>query len=137
MADAVAPARFTMTVRSDDRRGVSATAGVNAGAGDQEAGSDAAPLPEERVSRSARLAAAMSPAYPPGARSQEVEGDVVLAIVVASTGAVIDARVLEAAGYGFDQEALRAVRTARFVPAERDGRRVAVRMRWAVSFRLR
>jgi TonB family protein len=133
-----APARFTMTVSSEDRRGPTEATGANVrAAGDDEAGSDGAPLPEEGVSRAARLATSMSPAYPAAARAQEIEADVVLAIVVASTGEVIDARVLKTAGYGFDQEALSAVRVARFFPAERDGRRVAVRMRWSVSFRLR
>jgi TonB family protein len=132
-----APARFTMTVSSEDRRGPPVATGASSAAGDHEAGTNAAPLPEEGVSRGARLASSMSPAYPAAARAQEIEADVVLAIVVASTGEVIDARVLKTAGYGFDQAALSAVRVARFFPAERDGRRVAVRMRWSVSFRLR
>lgn len=131
-----APARFTMMVTGDNPRSMKAATSTppleNA-----EPGVDALPLPEEGVSSPARLERPMSPVYPAAARAQEVEADVVLAIVVASTGEVSDARVIRPAGFGFDEEALRAVRGARFTPAQRDGRRVAVRMRWSVSFRLR
>jgi TonB family protein len=129
------PARFSMTVTTTPAVAPAASAWrVDAA---PESGSDSAPLSEDDVSSPARLATAMSPAYPSEARAQEIEADVVLAIVVASTGEVVDARVLKAAGFGFDQEALRAVRAARFIPARHEGRRVAVQMRWAVSFRLR
>jgi protein TonB len=132
------PARFTMTVASDRVGGaVVATSSAASPAGDGLSDRDAAPVPEDRVSLRARLATAMVPRYPAEARAQEVEADVVLEIVVASTGEVVDARVLTPAGFGFDQEALRAVRAARFVPAEHEGRRVAVRMRWSFPFRLR
>jgi protein TonB len=82
------------------------------------------------------LVAPVAPKYPPEARSQEIEADVVLGIVVGTSGQVADARVLQPAGYGFDREALSAIRNARFRPAELDGQPVAVRMRWSVSFRL-
>jgi TonB family protein len=139
VAAPLAPARFAMKVTNDSRRGPAVMTAPSATrlAGEPETGGDAAPLPEAGVSSPARLATPMSPAYPAEARAQQIEADVALAIVVASTGEVVDARVLEAAGFGFDQEALRAVRAARFIPAEREGRRVAVRMRWSVSFRLR
>ena len=135
----VAPERFTMTVGTDGPRPSAETAASHAAepAGDPRPGDDAMPLTEDGVSSPARLATPMSPAYPAEARAQEVEADVVLEIVVASTGEVVNARVLEAAGFGFDEEALRAVHAARFIPAQRAGRRVAVRMRWSWSFRLR
>jgi TonB family protein len=135
----VAPARFTMTVGTDSPRGRAEAAASHAAetAGDPRPGDDAMPLTEDGVSSPARLATPMSPAYPAEARAQEVEADVVLEIVVASTGEVVNARVLEPAGFGFDEAALRAVHAARFIPAQHDGRRVAVRMRWSWSFRLR
>ena len=131
-----APARFTIVVTSDSLHGPVGAAPARAG---KPAGADgdAVPLPEEGVSSPARPSTPISPAYPAEARAQEVEADVVLGIVVASTGEVLDAHVLEPVGFGFDESALLAVRAARFVPAERDGRRVAVRMRWSVAFRLR
>jgi TonB family protein len=133
------PARFTMTVaQRADHDGESApTVGRSLPVADPEKGSDAGPLPEDGVSSPALLTGTLAPPYPPPARAQELEADVVLSIVVTSTGAVADARIIKPAGFGFDEVALRAVRAARFAPAQRDGRRVAVRMRWTVSFRLR
>jgi protein TonB len=128
---AAAPARFTLRVETG------ATAGVTAPGPGIVPGSDGAPLPEEGVSSPAHLASAMSPQYPPRAREGEIEADVVLSLVVNSAGDVADARVLRPAGFGFDESALRAARIARFAPAMREGHRVAVRMRWTVSFRLR
>jgi len=45
--------------------------------------------------------------------------------------------VLRPAGYGLDEEAVRAMRAYRFSPARRDGLPVRVRMPWTVQFRLR
>jgi len=83
------------------------------------------------------LLGAVSPAYPAEARAQEIEANVVLALVVSSLGAVEDARVVKGAGFGFDEAARSSIRRARFVPARHQGQAVAVRMRWTVSFRLR
>jgi TonB family protein len=47
------------------------------------------------------------------------------------------APVARRAGHGFDASALAAIRAYRFSPAEREGRRVRVRMPWTVQFRLR
>ncbi|MDP9000459.1 MAG: TonB family protein [Myxococcota bacterium] len=131
-----APARFTMVVTGQNPLSVTVAPSTRP-SGSAEPGVDALPLPEDGISSPARLERPMSPVYPAAARAQEVEADVVLAIVVTATGEVADARVIRPAGFGFDEEALRAVRGARFTPAERDGQRVAVRMRWSVSFRLR
>jgi TonB family protein len=133
------PPRFTMVV-ANGSTGSKANGAIDGRAsmmGEVAAGSDSAPLSEEHVSTPARLAASIAPAYPSEARVQEIEADVVLAIVVARSGRVIDARVVRSAGAAFDEEALGAVRAARFLPAQHDGRAVAVRMRWSVSFRLR
>jgi len=48
---------------------------------------------------------------------------------------VVSARALQHAGYGFDEAAMAALRTYRFAPAKRNGRAVAVRMKWTVDFR--
>jgi TonB family protein len=134
-----APARFTMVV-ANASTAIAANRdadGRTAMMAEAAEGSDAAPLSEDGVSSPARLAASITPAYPSSARAQEIEADVVLAIVVARSGGVIDARVVRGAGWGFDEEALRAVRAAKFVPAQHDGHPVAVRMRWSMSFRFR
>ncbi len=131
----VAP-RFAMTVAAGREASGGAAAPV-ARAGGGEAESNSSPLPESVVSSPARLASPVTPTYPPAARAQEVEADVVLTLVVTSAGTVADAKLVSEAGLGFDEAALGAIRRARFTPAVKDGRPVAVRMRWNVSFRLR
>jgi TonB family protein len=133
-APASAPApRFVMVVGGGDASHHPSPATAAAAA---PPGMDG-PLPEAYVSTPARSLTPILGVYPPAARASEVEADVVLQIVVTSTGAVADAQVMQHAGYGFDEAALRAIRGARFSPAQRDGHAVAVRMRWTVSFRLR
>ena len=85
----------------------------------------------------AHLLAAAPLAYPPAARSAEIELDFRLEIVVDARGDVISARALSHAGYGLDEAALQGIRGYRFSPAVRAGRPVAVRMPWIVQFRLR
>lgn len=94
-------------------------------------------VPEAAVSVPARLIASAAASYPAEARASEAEADVLLEIVVDTTGAVVQARSLSRAGFGLDEAALSAIRKYRFSPAQRDGRLVRVRMRWSVQFRLR
>jgi len=99
--------------------------------------SDAAAVGERDVDVPAHLLAAAPLAYPPAARSAEIELDFRLEIVVDARGDVISARALSHAGYGLDEAALQGIRGYRFSPAVRAGRPVAVRMPWIVQFRLR
>ncbi len=92
--------------------------------------------PETGVSSRARLLRGAPPEYPAAARAAAVEAKLPLDIVVDPSGSVVEARLLDHAGYGLDEAALRAVRAYRFAPAQRDGRGVRVRMRWVVDFRL-
>jgi protein TonB len=92
---------------------------------------------EQSVSMPARLVQGPPPAYPTAARSQGVEADVPLELVVSRAGAVESARVIGHAGFGFDESALEAIRAYRFSPAIRDGQPTRVRMRWTMQFRLR
>jgi TonB family protein len=100
-------------------------------------GADDPPAAEQSVSTPARLLHGAPPAYPPAARSQGVEADVPLELVVSQGGAVESARVVTHAGFGFDEAAVDAVRGYRFSPAVREGRPTRVRMRWTMQFRLR
>ncbi len=139
----VVPVRFAMTVIASGELPGSKT---EAGGPPTADGSGAlrreeAPTLEGDVSLPARLASSLAPVYPPAAREDGAEADVVLVIVVSSTGTVTEvglaADAERAAASGFEEAALRALRDARFIPAQRDGKPVAVRMRWTVSFRLR
>jgi TonB family protein len=98
---------------------------------------DDAPVAADHVAEAARLVSSVLPAYPADARSEEVEADVPLEIVVDKSGAVKSVRALGHVGYGFDEAAITAMRQYRFSPAARGGRAVSVRMPWTVQFRLK
>ena len=75
--------------------------------------------------------------YSEDARQRNLEGDVVLEIVVRSDGAVGDVKVLKGLGAGLDQRAVQAVRQWRFTPARRLGTPVDVLVEVSVEFKLR
>jgi TonB family protein len=72
--------------------------------------------------------------YPPEALAQQLEGTVVMLIDISEAGAVTDVRVTEAAGHGFDEAAVAAVRQFEFEPAEVDGVPAPVRIQYAYQF---
>jgi protein TonB len=113
------------------------TVQTNAAGNGSQGDHDDAPVPESGVSQPAHLVRSVLPAYPADARSEEIEADVPLEIVVDKAGTVVSARSLAPAGYGFDEAALSAIRQYRFSPAGRGGHAVAVRMPWTVQFRLK
>ena len=121
---------------------VSATGTGSGGGGDATvvagaSGSDDVVVPASGVHVAAKLVSSVVAVYPAAARSDDVEGDVGVEFVVDREGRVIEARVARAAGHGFDDAALTAIRRYRFSPAQRDGHAVRVRMPWSVQFRLR
>jgi TonB family protein len=77
------------------------------------------------------------PEYTDEARRRNVEGDVVLEIVVRSDGAVGDVKVMQGLGAGLDRRAIDAVKQWRFSPAKRFGAPVDVVVEVAVEFKLR
>jgi TonB family protein len=74
--------------------------------------------------------------YPEEARKARWMGTVVVWAVVDENGLVREARVQKSMGMGLDEEALRAVKSYRFKPAERFGKSVPVMMTIEVNFRL-
>jgi TonB family protein len=76
------------------------------------------------------------PEYPEEARRQGIEGAVRLWLIVDDQGRPREIKVAKQVGYGFDQEAVRAVREWRFKPAMKDGKPVAVQINVEVNFRL-
>jgi len=77
------------------------------------------------------------PRYPRLAREMGREGTVVLSLTIDDKGILQDVEVVESAGFGFDEEALRAVRASKFKPAVRSGKPVASRALLPVRFLLR
>lgn len=143
VAEAAALPRFSIPSGAAQAAGghVSANSvGPGAGTGAAPAtggGADDVIALASTVQVSAKLVQSVVAAYPAGARSDDVEGDVGVEIVVDREGRVVEARLSRPAGHGFDDAALAAIRRYRFTPAQRDGHTVRVRMPWSVQFRLR
>jgi len=77
------------------------------------------------------------PEYPLRARRLQREGRVLLQLDLDRTGKLREAEVIEAAGYGFDESALAAVRRSRFAPATHNDVPVACQALLPVRFEIR
>jgi protein TonB len=100
-----------------------------------------APVPVAELTELPRLLrqpsrAAMKAAYPEAARRDGVEADVRLRLLITVAGQVARARLVKGAGRGFDEAAIRLVKTFRFRPGRRGGEPVPVWIPWTYKFRL-
>lgn len=88
--------------------------------------------------RPLQMLSGQGPIYPPQAKSQQIEGEVVVAYDVSIAGQVVNATVVSSDPAGlFDAAALAAVRTWRFnAPLVEGERREALNQHSTVSFRL-
>jgi protein TonB len=77
-----------------------------------------------------------SPEYPDFARKAEIEGRVVLELIVDTTGFVIDIKVMKSLHELLDQAAVKAARGWRYTPARQRDRAVRVRVMQPVNFNL-
>lgn len=64
--------------------------------------------------------------HPAGALKAGVGGTVVLELDIDASGYVVNIRIKQKAGWGFDEEAVRVMRKVHFMPAMRDKKPVAV-----------
>jgi len=135
-APAATAPRFVMVVAPAARAPSGTSTGRDVAAG-QGASAAAEPAAENAVDTPAKLLAGASPSYTAEAQAAGIEADIPFELVVDSAGSVLSARALSHAGYGLDEAALRSVRAARFSPARRAGKAVAVRMHWLMRFQLR
>lgn len=71
------------------------------------------------------------------ARTERIQGVVLITTVVDEQGMPTDIRVVRGVGHGLDENAVAAVSQYRFRPATLDGKPIAVRITIEVSFRLR
>jgi len=78
----------------------------------------------------------VNPAYPDRAARENVSGKAIVRLYIDANGRVERVEVERASpqGYGFDESAASAFRTARFSPAMKGGKRVRAQMRIEVSF---
>jgi TonB family protein len=99
-------------------------------AGDLVAGGPGVSPPE--------LVSAPKPEYPPQARRLQVQGVVVVSVLVDETGHVQDARLIEpiAQKVGINEAALRVAKNAQYRPAMKDGVRVKMWTRMRIPFKL-
>ena len=77
-----------------------------------------------------------TPGYTEEARRAQVEGAVRLSVVLNADGAVSAISVVRGLGHGLDEKAIEAARQLRFVPAQKDGHRVSVRVILEFKFTL-
>ena len=76
--------------------------------------------------------------YPPIAMRQRIESSVIVTALVSENGDVIDVNVLRGdPRFGFNEAAVRAMRTAQFKPAMKDGKRVKTWLPQPIDFKLR
>jgi TonB family protein len=85
-----------------------------------------------------RLTRRASVSYPPLARSQRVQGTVVLTVFVSETGNVLDVKVIRGINIpvGLNEAAQQAMRRSQFAPATKDGVRVRSWVTVPVEFKL-
>jgi len=76
------------------------------------------------------------PDYTEQARTDKVQGLVVIEATFKADGQITNVHVLRGLGYGLDEKAMQAVMQIKFRPAERQGRPVDTRQRISVSFQL-
>ena len=76
------------------------------------------------------------PEYTAEAKKAKIKGQVLLQIIVNSTGEVTDVKVMRSLDKGLDERAVEAVRTWTFDPATRDGKTVAVETAVEITFNL-
>ena len=78
----------------------------------------------------------IAPEYPRRARRMHREGVVTLELQIDADGRLTEARVLESAGYGMEEAALKAVQNSTFEPASQGGMPVPSRATLNIRFRL-
>ena len=84
----------------------------------------------------AHLLSKPEPQYTEDARRNQITGTVVLKVVFASTGEVVQIRAVRTLPFGLTERASAAARQIRFEPAKRDGQPVSVSMQLEYNFNL-
>jgi TonB family protein len=76
--------------------------------------------------------------YPPMAKMQKIQGNVVVSVLVSETGSVIDTRIISGVNRpgGLNEAALDSIRRSTFTPGMKDGVRVKSWTTVSVNFRL-
>ena len=75
--------------------------------------------------------------YPVVARRARIQGKVYVTFDVDEQGNVVNAKIARGVGGALDEEALRVIRAAKFIPGQKDGVAVKVSLTLPIQFRLR
>jgi len=75
--------------------------------------------------------------YPAQAKRLGKDGSVILEADIDSNGKLVDVRIIQKAGFGFDEAASAMIQKSIFSPAYALGKAVAVRMRFTISFKMK
>jgi periplasmic protein TonB len=77
-----------------------------------------------------------TPGYTDEARRNQIEGSVKVSVLLKADGTMSDIKVARGLGYGLDEKAIEAAHQLRFVPAQKDGHAVSVRLFLEFKFSL-
>jgi len=119
--------------------GLAAFDGAALGASDAVLGGAGADvvMTEATVDEAPRPIRQSAPQYPARARARDLEGHVLLSVLIGEDGSVQDVQVLDAdPPHVFEDAAREAVRAWRFQPARYQGRAVAIRVQQTIRFTL-
>jgi periplasmic protein TonB len=100
----------------------------------EDEGSLPVPAEEFLVTQMPRLKHEVRLPYPPEAKAKNIQGLVVLNVLIDDQGKVRQAELVEGPGYGLNEAALKAIYSFEFSPAVIDKKPVAVRIRYAYRF---
>ncbi|MBU0508671.1 energy transducer TonB [bacterium] len=81
-------------------------------------------------------ATAISPKYPEAARKEGITGMVLVKISIAADGSVTRTEIAQSVRKDLDQAAVEALTTARWTPAQKDGKPVACEVTVPIQFKL-
>ena len=88
------------------------------------------------VSERARILSKPQPSYTEEARQNQVEGVVVLRVILSSNGTIVGISVISGLPYGLTERAIAAARQIKFTPAQKDGVPVTVAMQVEYKFNI-
>ena len=97
---------------------------------------DGQPFNGSQVEQRARVLFKPEPKYTEEARRNQITGTVMLRVVFASNGDVVQIRAVHSLPFGLTERAIAAARQIKFVPAVRGGRPVSVFMQLEYNFNL-
>ncbi|MBN2343080.1 MAG: energy transducer TonB [Deltaproteobacteria bacterium] len=93
-----------------------------------------APVPVYQLSKAPTFKSKAEPSYPESAREAELEGVVVLEVLIDKNGRVVQVKVLKTPGGGLEGAAISAVRRSLFEPGIAGGKAVPVKIKIPYRF---